>query len=423
MEGRACQVSRGKSLKIAALNLGRTIRVWCRRDIPFLALVILFGCVVVAPTLCAAADGDTREWDAAQYQQLQAALGEYRALAARSDWVPIPESGEIDLLGNESRLPALVQRLALLGDLETPYEDVSPQQLIEAVRRFQRRNGLDVDARVGRKTLAALNVTPMQRAARIEANVERWRPLVGTFPRDAIIINVAAATLDLILEGKRAWATRVIVGDVTHQTPMFTATVKGVTFNPPWNVPQSIAVKEILPKLKRSPRYLMDAHIQILERPDDPYGLQIDWSKVAPEDFKFRLRGEPGPKNALGQIKFEMPNAFDVYIHDTPQRDLFTKSNRALSHGCVRVEAPGELAVRVLDAPGLWTTDAVADAIETGTTRAVNLDKPLQAYFLYFTAFVDDAGALNFRDDLYGRDRTLAENDSPADSCGAEGDR
>ena len=188
---------------------------------------------------------------------------------------------------------------------------------------------------------------------------------------------------------------------------MIAAKIHSVTFNPSWTIPYSIASKEILPRLRREPDYLQRNNIQILGRPGDPYGLQIDWRLYSRAAFPFQLRQTPGPHNALGLIKFEMPNDFDVYLHDTPDKSLFAKSSRALSHGCVRVECANELAQRVIDNPSIWLQSDLAAALTDGRTVTVPLTQSLPVYFLYFTTYTDDEGVLNFRQDVYGRDRAV----------------
>jgi murein L,D-transpeptidase YcbB/YkuD len=179
---------------------------------------------------------------------------------------------------------------------------------------------------------------------------------------------------------------RVIVGTVTHPTPVFRATMTSVLINPPWNVPSSIQRNEIMPKLKRDPGYLARGNYVFRDE---------------------RLVQLPGPKNALGQLKFEMPNPLDVYMHDTPDRRLFARPQRTLSHGCVRVEDPRDLARRLIDS-NAWPEAAIDQTIASGETRRVPLKQAIPVYVLYWTAFADPDGTVEFRDDIYGRDQRLA---------------
>ena len=187
--------------------------------------------------------------------------------------------------------------------------------------------------------------------------------------------------------------------------------MSALILNPRWTVPTSIAVAEILPHVRDNARYLAENHIVILERREsDPFGLAVDWAAIPSDPFPFRLQQEPGPDNPLGRIKFDTPNRFDVYLHDSPVRTLFTQPVRTGSHGCVRVERANDLALHVLDdGSGRWTKERLAEAIASGTSPRIALARPLAVYILYWTAFVDPDGVAQFRDDVYGRDRRLAD--------------
>lgn len=342
-----------------------------------------------------------------QYAALVAALRRYRSLGRQGGWTAIPGGGEVKLDGHDPRLPTLANRLAAENYLPAGNDSVDAGRLGPAVRLFQARHGLDPDARVGARTLAALNVTAEERANQIAANLERWRHLPRQFGTRYIVVNLADASLDLIEHGTSSFRTRVIVGDVRHPSPTIQATVTGITFNPPWNVPPSIAVREMLPRLKRDPRYLAANDIVIVGRgADDPFGLRVNWRSISGRGFPFRLQQRPGANNSLGVLKLEMPNPWDVYLHDTPAKALFARAQRGFSHGCIRVQQPAELARRLLADSG-WDADAIAQGIASGVTRTVALHRPIPVYLLYWTAFVDSEGAVNFRGDLYGRDAPI----------------
>jgi murein L,D-transpeptidase YcbB/YkuD len=213
-------------------------------------------------------------------------------------------------------------------------------------------------------------------------------------------------------------ASRVVVGDPGHPTPVLEARIRGLVLNPAWTIPESIVAEEILPELRRNPRHLVDHDIVILDRLDtDPYGLAADWSELSARGPLPRLQQRPGPTNPLGRIKFDLPNRFDVYLHDTPATALFVQPVRTRSHGCVRVERAVELAAHLLARQDPGARDAVERAVATGATRWVPVDPAMPVYLLYWTAFVED-DILHFRDDVYGRDRRLAialgEAEAPA---------
>jgi len=304
---------------------------------------------------------------------------------------------------SDPRTALLRERLRRSGDLtEIAEGDIVDAGLAAAIARFQLRHGLVADGRVGSETFAALNATAAARTAQIAVNLRRWQeaPALG---RSYIQVNTAAQTLELVKGGVVAMRMPVIVGDRRHPTPEFVAKATGVLFNPPWAVPSSIVAKEIVPRLRRDPGYLARENFRILGRDADPYGRTIDWKRYSTRDGLPRLRQDPGPRNSLGVIKFDVPNPYDVYLHDTPGKALFAKSVRAFSHGCIRVSQPRELALALLADAG-WTMATIDEAIAAGTTHRVPLERSVPLQVGYFTAFIGPDGSVAFRDDLYGRD-------------------
>ncbi len=338
------------------------------------------------------------------YTSLLAVYGRYTALASQA-WPPISTSGARIVEIDDARMTEIKSRLVTLGDLSEA--GASSEDLAKSVKRFQERHGLGSDGRIGPATLAQLNISPRARMEQIAANLAYWRLLPRTWPEHYVVVNAAAAALDVISGNQKTFSTRVITGDPAHPTPVTAATITAVTFNPPWTVPYSIATKEILPKLKRDPLYLQRNSIEIVGREDDPFGQTVDWNSLSGSRFPFQLRQRPGPENALGLVKFEMPNEFDVYLHDTPNRSLFAQNERALSHGCVRVDCARDLATHLIGDASIWLTTDLTQALEEGRTRRVPLKQPLPVFLLYFTAFVDEDGAVNFRPDIYGRDKAM----------------
>lgn len=331
---------------------------------------------------------------AAPYERLRAALQLYRE-RAKIGWKPLRiltpmkpgESGE--------RVLDLRERLIAEGFGQPVAIGVDPslydESLTDAVSGFQAARGLTVDGVAGRVTLAALNVSPATRVRQIRWNLERWRSLPRINAPTRVEVNVAAATAVLFRNDEPAKVMRAIVGAVAHPTPVLRARMISVLFDPPWNVPSSIIEKEIRPMVKRDPRYLQKHGFAYVEVNGGKQLVQL-----------------PGPNNALGQIKFEMPNPDDIYMHDTPDRRLFAQARRALSHGCVRVEDPRDFARLVLDS-GEWSPESIDAATAAKQTRNVPLPRKIPVYMLYWTAFVDPDGTVEFRDDIYGRDRRLAD--------------
>jgi len=326
------------------------------------------------------------------YGRLRAALQRYRELA-KNGWAPVVSAKPLRLGDHGDKVRQLRERLALEGfagaaegvDMAL-YDDV----LAASVSRYQAARGLAVDGVAGRLTLAALDVSAEARVAQIALNLERWRSLPRFGGGLHIEVNVPAASAVLYDDERSLKTMQVIVGAVTHPTPVFRAQMTSVLFNPPWNVPSSILRKEIGPRLQRDPGYLERLGFAFVDGPGGRRLVQL-----------------PGPKNALGQLKFEMPNSSDVYMHDTPDRQLFAEPRRAFSHGCIRVEDPRDLARILLDSEK-WSRAAIDDAIATGKTQTVLLPHEVPVYVLYWTAFADPDGMVEFRNDLYGRDQKLA---------------
>ncbi len=342
----------------------------------------------IGPTLADLAPHD------AAYERLRSALARYRALA-RHDWRVLRVTATMRPGASGEAVRALRERLAAEGFIAPSSGDADPafydNALAEAVSHFQETHGLAVDGVTGKATLAALNVSAAARANQISLNLERWRSLPRMTAPTRIDVNVAAASAVLYEDGAAIKTMRVIVGSAAHPTPVFRTRMTSVLLNPPWNVPSSILRNEIDPKLKRDPNYLARGNYAFIEA-----------------NGGRRLVQRPGPKNALGQLKFEMPNPDDVYMHDTPDRRLFARARRTLSHGCVRVEDPRDLARRVIDSDA-WSDAALDSAIATGQTQRVPLRQDIPVYVLYWTAFVDADDTVEFRDDVYGRDQRLAE--------------
>ena len=320
------------------------------------------------------------------YAALVSAYARYRALADDGGWAPL--SDPVKPGADGPAVAALRERLAA----EDP--GVSPGtawdgSLDAAVRRAQARHGLAQDGVVGRATLAALNVSAAARAEQIAANLERRRWMPRNPPARRVALNIADASLELIEPGQAPLSMRVVVGRPTKRTPMFEDKIKAVVLNPPWIVPDNIAAKEIWPKIRKDPAYKDREGFVV--RPDG------------------HLEQKPGPRCALGAIKFDLSNPFGVYLHDTPARSLFAQPNRALSHGCMRVEQPNALAKRLLAGDPRWTPDKIDLAILAGTTVRIELKAPVPVSVAYWTAFVDPDGTLEFRPDVYGWDRALQE--------------
>jgi murein L,D-transpeptidase YcbB/YkuD len=258
-------------------------------------------------------------------------------------------------------------------------------------------------------------------AQRIEANLERWRWLPRSLGARYIVVNTPAFTVELTDSGRSAFAARVIVGRPDWPTPITTTAVTQIVFNPAWYIPRTIGLAEVIPAQIRDSTYLSRAGIRVFpvrgQREVDP--TTVDWRKVTERNYAYRLVQDPGPANPLGVVRLYAANPFGVALHDTPQRSLFAEPARAFSHGCVRVERALELAQQLLrDVPG-WTPDTVAAVLRVGRERAAVLPDAVPVVFAYWTAWVDDDGVLQLRDDVYGWDARLANALAPPRAASA----
>ena len=346
------------------------------------------------------------------YAALQATLAHYRALAAKGGWGSIPLGPTLRPGESDPRVAAIRARLAVtdaavsraaLGD-PAAYDDA----LVEAVKRFQARQGLEVDGVIGSSATVAMNVPASDRIKSIIATMERVRWMPEDLGRQFVIVNIAAFELRRFDAGAVKERMAVVVGKPYHRTPVFSDSIRYVEFNPYWNVPPDIAIKEELPKLRSNPGAVAAQGFEAVQG-DRVLALQsIDWSHYGSENFPFQLRQRPGTNNALGHVKLMFPNPHNVYLHDSPARSLFSLTERAFSHGCIRLARPLELAEQILRAGDVegWNKDRIDSVIASAKTTVVNLRAPLPVHITYLTAWVDD-GIVNFRKDIYGHDLKL----------------
>jgi murein L,D-transpeptidase YcbB/YkuD len=352
----------------------------------------------------------------ASYDRLRQSLARCRELLSKGEWPQVSTGPLLEKGSMSDRVVELRKRLAASGDLEADEAnggDLFDAKLKQSVITFQKRHGLKADGSVGPATLNAINIPLKERIRQIELNLERLRWILGNVEQRSIVVNIANFELSVIENGKSILSMKVVVGKRYWDTPVFTAKMTDLIINPSWNVPDSIARREILKAIKKDPHYLTEQNIKVLrgwgprEEEIDPE--TIDWSEVTAKTLIYRFRQEPGPLNPLGQLKFMFPNKFDVYLHDTPAKRLFSENVRAFSHGCTRIEKPIELGEYVLRDDPRWSREKLQAAIDEGVEQNVRIAHPLNVHFLYLTAWVDDSGTLQFRNDIYGRDTRLDE--------------
>jgi murein L,D-transpeptidase YcbB/YkuD len=302
-------------------------------------------------------------------------------------------------------------RLRASGDItvDSAKPDVYDPALVMAVKRFQKRHGLEPDGVVGKQTVAAMNVAVEERIRQIVLNMERWRWLPEDLGDRYILVNIAGFKLTLVDSGAVWDRMRVAVGKPYRRTPVFSDRIRYLEFNPYWTVPYSIATRDLLPKIKKNPGILKVKGYELLRDGKSVAPETINWSSLSRKNFPYTLRQKPGPKNALGRVKFMFPNQFAVYLHDTPGRQVFGHASRAFSSGCIRLARPIDLAELVLrETPG-WKRERIDAVLETGKRTVVNLAKRLPVHLTYSTAWSGEGGTINFRPDIYGRDKSLHE--------------
>jgi murein L,D-transpeptidase YcbB/YkuD len=326
------------------------------------------------------------------YQALRKSLAAYRAIASKGGWGTVPGSDTPFTVGaSDARVPALRKRLmaedgAVQTDVDQP--EVFDPALQQAVQRFQQRYGLRADGVIGAPTMEALNVPVGGRILQIEANMERWRWLPRELPATRVQVNIAAAVLAVYREGEPVMAMKAVAGRPEDQTPMLKSDISSIVLNPPWHVPDSIAKKEIWPKAHKDHAYLARNQYQVIGG---------------------RLVQRAGPKSALGRFKFDFPNSFGVYLHDTPAQAGFGRASRLASHGCVRLEQPKALATLLLDDNANWPGSRIDTVIQGDDTIRVPLSQTIPVYILYWTVFVDNSGQTQFRSDAYDWDQKLMD--------------
>jgi murein L,D-transpeptidase YcbB/YkuD len=346
------------------------------------------------------------------FERLKSALARYRAIEAAGGWKPVPPGPNLERGMRDERVPLLRERLSMTGDLTSEASDSTrfDRELEQGVTRFQERHQLTPDGIAGAGTLEAANVTVEARIDQIRVNLERARWVFHAVHGKFVLVDIAGFQVGIRQEDGLIWTCRAQVGKPYRATPVFRSDIKYLVFCPTWTIPPGILEKDTLPAVKRDPDYLTKRNIKAIDRNGNVVDqASIDWSKYSAGNLPYTLRQEPGPNNALGQIKFIFPNPHFVYLHDTPSKSLFDQTDRAFSSGCIRVEKPFELAELLLNDPEKWNREEIKKAIESGKTRTVFLPEPIPVLLLYWTVELSPGGDVHFKKDLYGRDQDVLE--------------
>jgi len=353
------------------------------------------------------------------YTRMRHALARLHGIAAAGGWGSVPRGPALSVGGSGPRVVALRHRLAAEGLVPPAPSPAFDAALADGVKRFQDDHGLTPTGKVDDATLAELNVPVESRIQTVVLNLERLRWMRRAAAPRSLTVNIPAFELELRDGGNAVLTSRIVVGKSWSPTPVFSDEVVGVILNPVWNVPESITKDEIAPAMQKDPGYLARQHMRVFRGEEEIDPSSVDWS-AAPA---VSVRQDPGSENALGRIKFQMPNKFDVYLHDTPAGHLFARESRAFSHGCIRVEKPMELATALLQDQPEWTSARIEEEIASLETREVKLTHPVPIDITYFTAWTTPAGELRFGPDVYGLDRELAGvlKGRPSDATVARG--
>ncbi len=349
---------------------------------------------------------------------LEAAINDYKKIAENGGWPAFPIGNTIKKEVKDTRIPTVRQILSVMGDYhleDTVDSETMDEALVEAVKKFQIRHGLEADGAIGKKTQAALAVTAQFRIAQMQATLERMREMPD-FGERYILVNIAGYYLQAVDKNTTAITSRIIVGTPKNSTPLFHSEITSINFNPKWHVPVSIARNEFMEKLREDPEYFIKGDYVIKDNHGETINAEeIDWENHTGEIYKF-VQNE-GDKNALGKVKFSLPDTNSIYLHSTGSPKLFNKPERALSHGCIRVEMARDLVYFVMENRNGWNEERISKLYDGSASRIITVE-PVPVYTVYWTSWVDETTKQPyFYPDIYGRDKKriseiLAENKS-----------
>jgi murein L,D-transpeptidase YcbB/YkuD len=338
--------------------------------------------------------------DVLEYRNLQKALEMFLAATHRSDSkINLPDPLEDSVSFRNAAQDVLIR----LGYLQTRSTNT---EFISALKKFQYYHGLEPDGKPGKNTCKALAQTPEEKFRQIALNLDRLRKENIQSDR-YIAVNIPAYKLKIFKGNQIVGNSKVIVGSVKTPTPLISGKIERIITNPIWQVPRSITLREMLPKLKSDSDYLTRNRLRLMDENRNTVSYhQVDWNRVSAEKFDYKIRQDAGSDNALGRIKFVFPNPYSIYLHDTPGKQSFSKENRALSHGCVRVQDPGMLAdYLVREFSPQYHGPDLSGMMEKGVRREIALDQPVDIYIRYLTCEADENLNIFFYNDVYERDK------------------
>jgi len=347
--------------------------------------------------------------DNVRYTWMRQALAEYRGYQKQGGWEPIPQGKSLKPGQIDTRVAALRRRLGTTGDYagQPDQDDLFDEALEVALKTFQSRYGQDTDGVMGPKTLAALNKPVEERIQQLRVALERQRWYLHEVKDEFLVADIAGFNIYWVKDNEIIWEEKIQVGKHYTQTPVFQDKIRYLDFNPTWTIPPGILRRSILPKLKKDPDYLDKKGYLLLTRNGERVDPKtVDWASL--KGFPYMVRQPPGPDNALGLVKFMFPNPHFVFLHDTNHRELFDRTGRTFSSGCVRLQNPFDLAERLLATQDGWDRKKIDQVIASGKTTRVNLKEPMRIIIAYGTAVVRD-GKVYFREDIYKRDAKVLD--------------
>ncbi|WP_181256442.1 murein L,D-transpeptidase [Marinilabilia salmonicolor] len=343
------------------------------------------------------------------YDLLKQQLEKYRKIEAEGGWPEISLGAMLKPGMSDPRIPQIKARLRVTGEYNSYVDQENntyDDELQKSVVKFQKKHGIEALGNIGPETTIAMNTPVKERIKTLEVNLERWRWLPAEFSQYYVLVNIANFELEIIDNKQQINHQKVIVGRAYRKTPVFKSVMEYLDINPTWTVPPTILRNDLVPEIQKNVRYLTDKNITVFSpdgkmlNPDS-----VNWNSNSV--FSYTYRQKPGKSNALGRIKFMFPNTYNVYLHDTPTRELFNRTERAFSSGCIRVEKPIELAELLLADQGKWSQTSIKKAIETNKTQTIRLTRKPEVYLLYWTAWIDQEGNHHFSKDIYDRDHSI----------------
>ncbi len=349
---------------------------------------------------------------------IERAIEKYRMIAQNGGWPQLPANASLSLGAQGELVAALRKRLEITGDLDPRNggSTIYDSYVEAAVGAFQARHGLQQDGEVKGVTVQAMNMPVELRLKQLELNLQRLRTTTGNLPARYVMMNIPGAEAEAVNGGQVASRFSTVVGKIDRQSPLISVKITEVNFNPYWTVPESIIRKDLIPKMQGDPEYLTKNKIHIFDGKNQEVDPKfINWNST--EAVKYRFRQEPGDINSMGQVKIALPNVHQVYMHDTPAKSFFGQDFRFHSSGCARVQNIRELVTWLLSTENDWPRAKIDQVIRSGVKTDVRLKQPVNVFWVYFTAWANDDGHIQFRDDVYDRDGLGGRLVKPADEA------